>query len=138
MPEIFADTAGWANFFVRSEPFHRQAVQLMQQWHNSQVRIITTNYVLTELVALFTSPLHIPRNEQVRAIETIKTASWVEIIHIDVSLDEEAWQHLKQRQDKRWSLVDCASIIVMQHRNITSAFTTDHHFEQAGFTNLLK
>jgi len=36
MPEIFGDTAGWANFFVRTEPFHAQAVQLMQQWHKSQ------------------------------------------------------------------------------------------------------
>jgi predicted nucleic acid-binding protein len=138
MPEVFADTAGWANFFVRTEPFHVQAAQLMQQWHNSQVRIITTNYILTELVALFTSPLRVPRVEQIRAIETIKAVSWVEIIHIDASLDEEAWQLLKQRPDKSWSLVDCASIVVMQHRHITTAFTTDHHFEQAGFINALK
>lgn len=138
MPEVFADTAGWANFFVRTEPFHVQAVQLMQQWHTSQTRLITTNYVLTELVALFTSPLQVPRIEQIRTIETIKAVSWVELVHIDAQLDEEAWQLLKRRQDKLWSLVDCASIVVMKHRKISTAFTTDHHFEQAGFVNALR
>ena len=97
MPEVFADTAGWANFFVRTESFHSQAVQLMQKWHNSQTQVITTNYVLTELVALFTNPLRVPRVEQIRIIETLKSVSWVEIVHIDFALDEESWQLLKQR-----------------------------------------
>ncbi len=138
MPEIFADTAGWANFFIQTEPFHTQAVQLMKQWHSKQTRLITTNYILTELIALFTSPLRVPRETQIKAIETIKTASWVHIIHVDAVMDEEAWQLLTQRQDKNWSLVDCSSMIVMQHRHITSVFTTDHHFEQAGFNKVLK
>jgi len=138
MPEVFADTSGWANFFARSEPFHSQAKHLMQQWHTERTRVVTTNYILMELVALLTSPLRIPREEQIRTIETIKAASWVEIVHIDAVLDAEAWQLLKERTDKNWSLVDCASFVVMQHRNITRAFTTDHHFEQAGFIRMLK
>lgn len=138
MAEVFADTAGWANFFIRTESFHTQAVSLLRQWHKNQTRIITTNYVLTELVALFTSPLRVPRVEQIKAIETIKVASWVDIIHIDVSLDEKAWHLLTQRQDKNWSLVDCSSMLVMQQRNIDSVFTADHHFEQAGYNILLK
>jgi predicted nucleic acid-binding protein len=53
-------------------------------------------------------------------------------------LDAAAWQLLARRPDKAWSLVDCASFIIMQERAITDALTTDHHFEQAGFTQLLK
>jgi len=53
-------------------------------------------------------------------------------------LDEEAWSLLKTRLDKNWSLVDCASFVVMQHRKIAEGFTSDHHFEQAGFSRLLK
>jgi uncharacterized protein len=62
----------------------------------------------------------------------------VEIVHIDPALDAEAWDLLKARADKEWSLVDCASFVIMQHRGITQALTTDHHFEQAGFVRLLK
>jgi len=44
----------------------------------------------------------------------------------------------QRRPDKTWSLVDCASFVVMQKRGITEALTSDVHFEQAGFIRLLK
>ena len=43
-----------------------------------------------------------------------------------------------KRPDKEWSLTDCISFIVMQEYGLTEALTADHHFEQAGFTILLK
>ena len=71
MPEVFADTAGWANFFVRTEPYHNQAVALVRQWRSQGGRIVTTNYVLTELVALFHSPLRVSRSVVIRYIDAI-------------------------------------------------------------------
>ena len=71
-------------------------------------------------------------------IETIKAASWVEVVHIDPTMETEAWTLLHSRLDKTWSLVDCASFTVMQHRGIREALTTDHNFEQAGFVQLLR
>ena len=47
-------------------------------------------------------------------------------------------QLMGERQDKDWSLTDCISFIVMKERGIHDALTTDKHFEQAGFTTLLK
>jgi len=35
-------------------------------------------------------------------------------------------------------LTDCISFVVMSEEHITEALTGDHHFEQAGFTALLK
>ena len=43
-----------------------------------------------------------------------------------------------QRPDKDWSLTDCPSYVVMKEQDIEDALTTDPHFEQAGFTVLLK
>jgi predicted nucleic acid-binding protein len=43
-----------------------------------------------------------------------------------------------QRPDKEWTLTDCISFVVMHEENLTGALTEDHHFEQAGFTALLK
>jgi predicted nucleic acid-binding protein len=44
----------------------------------------------------------------------------------------------EQMQDKEWGLVDCSSIILSRERKLSTIFTTDKHFEQAGFEILLK
>ncbi len=49
-----------------------------------------------------------------------------------------AGEFLKAHPDKDWSLVDCASFVVMKQRGIQEALTSDHHFEQAGFVRLLR
>jgi predicted nucleic acid-binding protein len=138
MAEVFADTSGWASFFVRTDDYHAAAVTLVHRLQAEGTRLVTTNYVLAELVALYASRVRTPRSQWIKTIESIKSASWVEIVHVDRELDEAAWALLKSRLDKDWSLVDCVSFVVMQRRGLTEALTTDHHFEQAGFLRLLK
>jgi uncharacterized protein len=101
-------------------------------------RFVTTNYVLTELVALLNSPLRLPRAQIVHLIEGIKSSRFVRVVHVDETLDSEAWQLLSQRLDKTWSLVDCSSFLVMRREGLTEVLTTDHHFAQASFSLLLK
>ena len=100
--------------------------------------MVTTNYVLAELVALLTSPFQMSRSSIVVFIDGIKNSPFVDIVHLDLVLDGQAWQLLRTRLDKEWSLVDCASFVLMQRRGIAEALTTDHHFEQAGFVRLLE
>lgn len=136
MSNVFADTSGWISSFVSSEPYHPIASTLMRQLQQQNRHIITTNYVLCELVALFTR-FRVHRTKVLTYIQTIQDSSWVEIVHIDEKLDEQAWKLLETRLDKNWSLVDCASFVVMRNRGLTDALTTDRHFEQAGFVRLL-
>jgi len=136
--KVFADTSGWASLFVSTELYHHQASQHFAQFRQDQQTIVTSNYVIAELVALFNSPLQLPRNKLFQYVEAIKTASYVELIYVNSEIDELAWALLKNRRDKNWSLVDATSFIIMQQFNIQIALTTDHHFEQAGFMRLLK
>ncbi len=138
MNEVFADTSGWASFFVETEVHHAKVLRLMEQWQQKTRRVVTTNYVLSELLPLLTMRLHVRRKRALNLIEPIRLDPLVEIVHIDESLDADAWRLLENRLDKAWSLVDAASFVVMKNRRITEALTTDHHFEQAGFTRLLK
>jgi predicted nucleic acid-binding protein len=138
MPPLFADTSGWGNLVDPTQPFHLLAANTYRAARLRSQKIITTNYVLSEVVALFTSPLRIPRSTMVAFIDGLKASSFVEVAHVDEILDQDAWNLLRTRLDKDWSLVDCASFVLMQQRGITDTLTSDHHFEQAGFIRLLK
>jgi predicted nucleic acid-binding protein len=59
------------------------------------------------------------------------------VIPVSDTLFQLGWQLYCQRLDKDWGLTDCISFVIMQQENITEAFTTDKHFEQAGFIRLL-
>lgn len=138
MPDIFADTAGWGHLVDPSQLYHTLAATIYRVARQDGRKLVTTNYILAELVALLTSPLRIPRARQIEFITGIKTSPHVQIIHVDATLDAQAWHLLTQRPDKAWSLVDCASFIIMQREGLTEALTTDRHFAQAGFVPLLR
>lgn len=138
MPHYFADTSGWGNLIDPTENFHALAAQLYGARRRQGFVAFTTNYVISELVALLTSPLRIPRQTIIAFVEGLRSSPYVEIVHVDETLDAAAWQLLKARADKNWSPVDCASFVLMQQRGVTEALTADHHFEQAGFICLLK
>ncbi len=84
------------------------------------------------------SPLRIPHPNIVAFITGVKSSPHVDIVHVDPTLDAQAWQLFSERPDKEWSLVDCTNFVIMQQRGLFEAFTTDHHFEQGGFVCLLK
>lgn len=137
MNEVFVDTSGWVSSFVRTDPHHAKASTLMTQWQQQNRRVVTTSYVLSELIALLTR-FRVQRSIVLNYIKTIRSVTWVEIEHIDETLDAAAWRLLADRLDKEWSLVDCASFVVMEKRGLTEALTADQHFEQAGFVRLLQ
>lgn len=138
MSDLFADTSGWGNLIDVSQPFHLLAATLYRLARQQNHKVITTNYVIAELIALLSSPLRLPRKQAIAFIQNLKASPYVEIQHIDTEIDDQAWQLLISREDKEWSLVDCSSFVVMKQRNILEALTNDHHFEQAGFIRLLK
>ena len=44
----------------------------------------------------------------------------------------------RRRRDKYWQLTDCISFSAMKEHRLREALTGDLHFEQAGFTALLR
>jgi uncharacterized protein len=94
---------------------------------------VTTNYIITELVALLTTRSRFTRSQMLTIITKIKQIHQLRLVHIDAATDAEAWAMLERFADKNWSLVDAASFVVMRQLGITEAFTNDHHFIQAGF-----
>ncbi len=138
MTSLLIDTSGWGNLIDPTQPFHQQTATLYRAARQQKHRILTTNYIITEVVALLTSPLRIPRPQIIAFIQSLRDSPYIKILHIDSETDAQSWQLLASRQDKAWSLVDCSSFVIMEQNKITEALTNDHHFEQAGFIRLLK
>jgi predicted nucleic acid-binding protein len=94
--------------------------------------------VLSELQPLLRSRhFRLPQPQILQFIAPIRTLPDLVIVHIDVSLDEQAWNLLYAHSQYPWSHVDATSMVVMRHLGISEVLTADHHFSQAGFTILL-
>lgn len=79
MSNLFVDTSGWANIFVSSESHYIQAQQhFLKAWQSHHL-IITTNYVVAELVALLQSPLRIPRNTIFQVVDSIRQSENIQV-----------------------------------------------------------
>ena|SRR5947209_4107464 len=130
---MLLDTSGLMCLFDQREHQHARAVEL----YNASRARLTHNYVLAEFVAL-AHARHAPRALALEFAASLLNNSRVELIWVGAPLHQSALTLLQQRLDKDWSLCDAVSILLMQQRGFTEALTTDHHFEQAGFTRLLK
>jgi predicted nucleic acid-binding protein len=94
--------------------------------------------VLGELTALLVSPLRVPKPTRAVILNEIRSDPDIEVVEVTPDLEAAAWHLWRTYLDKDWSLVDCASFVVMDRLKLTDAVTADHHFDQAGFARLLR
>ncbi|GEM_PF-6287353 len=52
---VFVDTDGWVEPLLRSSPHHPATVAYSQKLFTDRIPLVTTNYVLTAVVALLTA-----------------------------------------------------------------------------------
>ena len=71
-------------------------------------------------------------------VQAIRANPNVEVIPQTSLQFSGAFDYYCSMEDKEWSLTDCASFNVMRERGLAEALAHDRHFEQAGFTALLR
>ena len=136
MGEIFADTGYWIALIDRRDQGHGIAIQTSGDL--AEDRIITTEMVLTELLNFASGEGEYLRKLAAETTRRLYLEQNVEVIPQTSPQFHAALQRYLARLDHSWSLVDCASFIVMEERGIREALAFDHHFQQAGFTALLR
>jgi len=134
MSPVFADTSFYLALLNPRDRHHRRAVELARE---ARRLTVTTEFILVEVGnALSGTPRG--RDRFLTLTERIGQQRSVTVVpasHESFSGGVECYRH---RRDKTWSLTDCISFVVMQEHHLTEALTADHHFEQGGFTVLLK
>ena len=133
MIERFADSFVFLAMLNRQDRKHLAAVAAL---NNNREPLVTTTWVMTELAdglcAARTRAAFVALESQ------LISSPRFTIVPATNALYDGGLALYRQRPDKDWSLTDCVSFVVMRDRGIAEALTGDHHFEQAGFTALLK
>ena len=129
---IFIDTSYFLALVNKRDKYHQAATTVAAQ---IEPPFITSNAVLLELGNALARPPH--RRLGIHALRQIYADAQIEIVYLDEKLLAETIRLYQARPDKAWGLIDCASFVIMQQRDLREALTADKHFEQAGFKRLL-
>jgi predicted nucleic acid-binding protein len=133
---VFADTAYWIALTNSFDQYHAKVVEVSEIL--GSCRLFTTDLVLTEFLnALADKGPHL-RAAVVEMVETILRNPHVIVTPPSRRTFMKSLALYKARPDKGYSLTDCSSMLLMRERRLSQTLTTDRHFEQEGFTALLR
>jgi predicted nucleic acid-binding protein len=133
MRVVFADTYYYLALANGRDAAHERALTFSRTYHG---RVLTTPWVLTEVADALASPDQ--RHLFVAMLADFKKDPHTSIVAPSWDLFRAGCDLYSQRQDKGWSLTDCISFVAMEQEEVSEALTADHHFEQAGFTAILR
>ena len=134
--EVFVDTACIVALLNETDEHHEAANRLFKLVR-ARSRLVTTRAVCLEIGNSFAKSPE-DRTSASGFLKEIDGADDITIVPLGDDLYLRALRLFGERPDKKWSLTDCSSFLVMEERGITSALTTDRHFAQAGFLPLLR
>jgi len=136
MKKLFAD----ANYLIAllnpRDVLHAKAKSVSAGL--GQFRLVTSEMILAEVLAFYADKGAPLREAAADTASRLCNDPNATVMPQTSVLFQEALRYYRARKDKEWSLVDCASILLMQSEGISEALTYDHHFEQAGFKALLR
>lgn len=136
MTHVFADTGYWIALLSPRDELHGRAQEVSATLAGA--RIVTSDWILTELLNGFAE-----RGPRLRFVVSTAVAILKENPNVIVAPQTRdsftrAFDLYCERTDKGWSLTDCSSFLVMRQYGIDDVLTYDKHFEQAGFSALLR
>ena len=133
---IFVDTSAWLSLVNKKDIWYEKAKEIRQELIRENCSFWISDYITVE-IANALARVHF-RKIAVVLVESILSSKEIKLIRINPELFYESWALYKERHDKEWGFTDCTSFTIMLKYGIRTAFTNDHHFEQAGFKILLK
>ncbi len=134
MSSFFLDTGYIIALEAEDDQYHQEARQPWKDLIKQSPDFVTTSYVFDEVVTFFNG-----RGRHAKAVEVghrLLESPRVRLIQVDLHLFDQGWRYLQGRPDKKLSLTDCISFVVMEREGLHDALCFVGHFEQAGFRRL--
>ena len=135
MKKAFADSQYWIAMVNPKDSWASAAEAARASL--GDIFMVTTDEVLTEFLAALSKGEHM-RKQAAKMVRVILENPNVRVIPQTRDSFLKGLTFYENRSDKEYSLTDCISMNVMKAESLVEILTNDRHFEQEGFTVLIK
>jgi uncharacterized protein len=129
---VFIDTSAFFALLDRDDENHQRAAAAWRKIIENGSRLITSNYILVETVALLQSRLGM---EAVRVFQS-EMIPTIHIEYVDADLHRLGIASLLSAGKRKLSLVDCVSFEIMRRLGLHQVLVFYSHFKGQGFNTL--
>ena len=133
MNRIFIDTSFVVALVNEKDQHHARASELSETFDGQP--LITTDAVLLEVGNALARSF---KKQAAEIIADFLTSEEVEVVNLDATLFQKAFELYRTHTDKAWGMTDCVSFVVMRERGVADALTSDKDFRQAGYNALMR
>ncbi len=127
---IFGDTSALYALLNARDLNHERAKTQWLQWLTGPADIVVSNYIVLETTALVQKRLGM---QALRQFYDLLLPA-MDVYWVSEETHRQAVQMLMASNRRQLSLVDCSSFVLMNALGISTVFSFDQHFAQAGFT----
>ena len=126
---VFIDSGPLVGRYLVRDPYHPASILAWNSLQNAQ--LFTSNHVLDETFTLLAR--RVGYHFAAERAERIYTSTAFEIVSSTQEDELDAIRFFRKFADQSISFTDCISFAIMKRNHISTAFTFDRHFVQAGF-----
>jgi predicted nucleic acid-binding protein len=130
MKSVFIDTSAFVALRNSSEAEHERARSALAGLIADGVALFTSNYVFAETYTALM--VRVGRGEAIEWGRRFRDGGAIDLVHLDRTTEQKAWEILERHDDKRWSYVDATSFALIERDGASEAFAFDAHFVQRG------
>jgi predicted nucleic acid-binding protein len=133
--EVFVDTSALYALIDKRDAAYAAARDTVGPLVRSGRKLVVTDYVVAETVNLANA-----RGGSIvgrRVLDLVEQSAGIRLEWIGIARFELSKAFFRRHADHHYSFTDCTSFVIMRELRISEALTTDRHFPEAGFRNLL-
>jgi len=126
---VFVDTSAFCARYARGDAHHQAASRLWEELDGTP--LITTNHILEETLTLLAR--RVGYAFAANLANHVYASVELDVIYTTREEEQAALPFFSKFADQRIGFTDCISFAVMRRNGISTAFTFDRHFIDAGF-----
>lgn len=130
---VIVDTSGLYALVDRKDPNHLRAAAYVKQTANPK-QLLLSNHIFDETMTLV--KLRLGMQTALQLGLRLRNSQLIELVVFTPEIEFATWRLFTHYKDKEWSYTDCACLALAQQRQLSQAFTFDHHFGQMGLVGV--